>query len=187
MGEKSRAIEAAAGQNVNVLLVDDQPANLLALEAILADLGVHLVKAHSGEEALRNLLQHDFAVILLDVQMQDLDGYETAKLIRGREKSRNTPIIFLTAYESNRLPVDEAYRLGAVDYLVKPLVPVILRAKVKGFVELFEKTEQIKRQAEQLRQMERREFEQKLAEENARLQAIIDNWPALIFVKDLQG
>ncbi len=150
--------EAFPEPKVNVLLVDDQPANLLSVEAILQDPKLNLIKALSGEEALRRLLVDDFAVILLDVQMQGLDGYETAKLIRGREKSRHTPIIFLTAYEDNRLPVAEAYALGAVDYLVKPLIPVILRAKVAGFVELFQKTEQVRRQAEQLRQIERRDF-----------------------------
>jgi signal transduction histidine kinase len=153
----------------DILLVDDHPNNLLALEAVLQDLGHNIVKATSGDEALRRLLAGDFAVILLDVQMQDLDGFETAKLIRGREKSRQTPIIFLTAFENNRLSTEEAYQLGAVDYLVKPIVPVILKAKVAGFIELFQKTEQVKQQAEQLRQMERREFTQKLAEENARL------------------
>ncbi len=157
-------------QRVNILLVDDQPANLLALEAILQDLGHNLVKARSGEEALRRLLIDEFAVVLLDVQMPGLDGFETAKLIRGRETSRHTPIIFLTAYESDRFPVERAYSLGAVDYIVKPLVPVILRAKVAGFVELFQKTQQVKRQAERLRLLDRREFERKLAEENVRLQ-----------------
>ncbi|HLJ93383.1 MAG TPA: response regulator [Gemmataceae bacterium] len=164
------SLDGASDTKVNVLLVDDQPANLLSLEVILQDLGLNLVKVLSGEQALRRLLMEDFAVVLLDVQMHGLDGFETAKLIRGREKSRHTPIIFLTAYEDNRLPVEEAYALGAVDYLVKPLVPVILKAKVAGFVELFLKTEQVRRQAEQLRQMEHREFERRLAEENARLQ-----------------
>src|SRR5438067_12192026 len=160
--------ELSPDPKVHILLVDDRPANLLALEAILDDLGHNLVKAASGEEALRLLQGQEFAAVLLDVQMPGMDGFETAKLIRRREQVRHTPIIFLTAYEDNRLPVDEAYALGAVDYLVKPLVPVILRAKVAGFVELYAKTEQIKRQAEQLRQAERREFEPKLAEENAR-------------------
>jgi PAS domain S-box-containing protein len=153
---------------VNILLVDDQPANLLVLEAILDGLGESLVKAYSGEQALR-LADQKTAVILLDVQMHGLDGFETAKLIRSREQTRHTPIIFLTAYDENRLSVEEAYTLGAVDYLVKPFVPVMLRAKVVGFVELFKKTQQVEHQAEQLRQSERREFAQKLAEENARL------------------
>src|SRR5262245_3534991 len=132
---------------VNILLVDDLPANLLALRAILDDLNQNLVEAQSGDDALRRVLEDDFAVILLDVQMQGLDGFETARLIRSREKSRLSPIIFLTAYEVNRLTLDQAYALGAVDYLVKPLVPTILRAKVAGFVELYQKTEKIKDQA----------------------------------------
>lgn len=152
----------------NVLLVDDQPANLLALESMLADLGLNLIQTSSGAEALREVLRADFAVILLDVQMPDIDGFETARLIRGRGKSRYTPIVFLTAYETSSLAIREAYELGAVDYLVKPLVPVILRAKVTVFVELFRKTEQIKRQMEQLRQMERQEFERRMAEERLR-------------------
>ncbi len=178
----------------NVLLVDDQPANLLALEAVLEGLGHSLVKASSGEEALRRLLDQDFAVVLLDVRMHGLDGFETAKLIRGRERSRHTPILFLTAHDDNRLPVEEAYALGAVDYLVKPVVPVILRAKVAGFVELFRKTEQVRRQAERLRELERREFERRLAEEDARLRVseerfarFMQHLPGLAWIKDVQG
>jgi PAS domain S-box-containing protein len=154
---------------VSILLVDDQPANLLALEALLDDLGHKLVRASSGEEALRLSRDADFAVILLDVQMAGLDGFETARRIRSHEARHHTPIIFLTAYETEPSQLEQAYELGAVDYLVKPLIPVILRAKVAGFVELFQKSEQIKRQAEQLRQVERREFQAKLAEENRRL------------------
>src|SRR5687767_3937094 len=119
-------------EKANVLLVDDHPANLLALEAVLADLGHDLVKATSGEEALRLLLGRDFAVVLLDVRMPGLGGFETARLIRGRERSRHTPIIFLTAHDDDSLSAEQAYTLGAVDYLVKPLVPVMLRAKVAG-------------------------------------------------------
>jgi signal transduction histidine kinase len=136
----------------DVLLVDDEPANLVALQAILADPGLNLAPARSGEEALRLLLDTDFAVILLDIQMAGLDGFQTAQLIRGRERSRSTPIVFLTAYESPAFPVAQAYALGAVDYLVKPLVPAILRAKVAGFVEQFHKTQALRRQAERLRQ-----------------------------------
>ena len=136
---------------VSILLVDDHPANLLALEAILAHLGQNLVTASSGEEALRHLENAEFAVVLLDLRMQGLSGFETAKLIRSRENSRYTPIIFLTAHESDEFPVREAYALGAVDYLVKPLVPEILRAKVAVFVELFQKSEQLKRQAVDLK------------------------------------
>src|SRR3954471_24092607 len=99
----------------NILLVDDQPANLLALQATLEDLGQNLVTATSGKAALRHLLHQDFAVVLLDVQMPGVDGFETARLIRGRDRSRHTPIIFLTAHESSRVEVEEAYSLGAVD------------------------------------------------------------------------
>jgi signal transduction histidine kinase len=159
----SPAEEAPALPRVSILLVDDQPRNLLALEAILQDLGQNLVTAPSGDEALRRLLTEDFAVILLDLQTQGLSGFETARLIRGRERSRSTPIIFLTAFESPDFPVAEAYRLGVVDYLIKPIVPEILRAKVAAFVELHQKTER-------LRQLERREYERRLAEEMQRWQ-----------------
>jgi PAS domain S-box-containing protein len=150
------------------LLVDDNPANLLALRALLENLGHKLVEAHCGEEALRWLHQEDFAVVLLDVKMPGMDGFETAQLVRAQERSRQTPIVFLTGYDNDRLSAERAYTLGAVDYLVKPLVAKILRAKVEGFVELFRKTEQVKRQAAQLREWERRDFERQQAEESAR-------------------
>jgi PAS domain S-box-containing protein len=170
MVKTSETLDLPSEQPVNILLVDDQPANLLALRAILQDLGHNLVEAHSAEE-VRTLLGTDtFAVILLDIQMNGLDGFSTAKLIRSQERSRSTPIIFHTAPESNRLPVEEqAYALGAVDYLVKPLVPFILRAKVAWFVELFQKTGRVERQADQLRRTERTGFEEALAHERTRL------------------
>ena len=139
---------------VNILLVDDQPANLLALEAMLQGLGQTLVKAESGREALRRLLTHDFAVILLDVKMPDMDGFETAALIRQRDKSRDTPIIFLTAADKTHTEAVRGYAVGAVDYLVKPVVPEFVRSKVSVFVELAKKTEQLRRQAELLRESE---------------------------------
>jgi PAS domain S-box-containing protein len=148
-------------EQVNLLLVDDQPANLLALEAILQDLGHNLVRALSGEEALQQLRSAEFALVLLDVQMPGLDGFETARRIRASEQSQHTPIIFLTAYEDERFPIEQAYSLGAVDYLVKPLVPTIVRAKVAGLVELFEKTQQVKRQTELLAEKALRESEEK--------------------------
>src|SRR5579884_2271598 len=135
----------------NVLLVDDSPANLLALEAILEELGHRLVKAQSGEAALTLLQQQPFAVVLLDVRMPGLNGFETAQRIRAQEQSRHTPIIFLTAEASDEFPASEAYQLGAVDYLVKPLVPAIVRAKVAGFTDVFLEKEKAKRQAEQFR------------------------------------
>ena len=136
---------------VNILLVDDQPANLMALEAMLQGLGQNLVKAESGREALKQLLTHEFAVILLDVKMPDMDGFETAALIRERDKSRDTPIIFLTAADKTHTEAVRGYAVGAVDYLVKPVVPEFVRSKVSVFVELAKKTELLRRQAEQLR------------------------------------
>src|SRR5581483_2386079 len=149
----------AADSKVNILLVDDLPSNLLALEAVLEGLGQNLVKARSGTEALRCLLDDDFALILLDVQMPGLDGLETAALIRSRERSRHTPIIFLTGFERTEVQMFKGYSLGAVDYLVKPLVPEVLRSKVSVFVDLYQKTEQVKRQADLLRETQQREHE----------------------------
>jgi serine phosphatase RsbU (regulator of sigma subunit) len=156
---------------VNILLVDDQPANLLALEAVLAGPRRRLVKAQSGREALRCLLNEDFAVILMDVKMPEMDGFETAALIHQRNRSRHTPIIFLTAFETDAVQMAKGYALGAVDYLPKPIVPEVLRAKVAAFVEIFRKTEQLKRQAELLRQLEQREHERQLAEAKKRWEA----------------
>src|SRR5512140_2095831 len=140
---------------VNILLVDDQPNNLLALESILAETGENLVRADSGKRALKQLLQRDFAVILLAVQMPEMDGFETASLIRERERSRDTPIIFLTALSRSETNVFRGYELGAVDYIFKPFHPDILRSKVNVFVELFSKREEIKRQADQVLQLSR--------------------------------
>ena len=144
-----------ADEKVNILLVDDQPANLLALESILADMGQNLVKAESGRAALKALLNAEFAVILLDVQMPDLNGLETAGLIRERDKSRDTPIIFLTALSRNETNVFRGYELGAVDYIFKPFHPEVLQAKVNVFVELFRKREAFKRQAHELARLSR--------------------------------
>src|SRR5437879_2151870 len=131
-------IDEGTERPVSILLIDDDEASLAALEVILDPLRQKLVKGSSGDQALRTLLDEDFAVILLDVHMQGLDGFETAKLIRQRERSRHTPIIFLTGYgDEADFPVTEAYALGAVDYLVKPLAPILLRSKVTAFVELF--------------------------------------------------
>ena len=139
-------------ERVNILLVDDRQDKLLAMEAILDDLGQNMVKVSSGREALRCLLQRDFAVILLDVNMPGMDGFETAFLIRQRKSSEHTPIIFVTAISDTETHVSRGYSLGAVDYILTPVVPEVLRTKVSVFVELFKKTAQIKRQAERLRQ-----------------------------------
>lgn len=121
----------------NILLVDDSPDGLVALEATLTDLGQNLVKARSGKEVLKWLLHNECAVILLDVRMPIMDGFETAALIRKREKSRRTPIIFITGISTEETHVSQAYSLGAVDYLFKPIVPEIVRAKVEVFVDLW--------------------------------------------------
>lgn len=123
-------------QQVNILMVDDEPANLEALEAVLEPLGQKLFRANSGTEALRGVLDRDYAVILLDVQMPDLSGIETAALIRERERSRTTPIIFLTGVVKTSEMIFKGYSAGAVDYLMKPVVSGILRAKVEVFVDL---------------------------------------------------
>lgn len=137
-------------ERVNILLVDDEPRNLLALESVLATGDWNLVHASSGPAALRRLLQTEFAVILLDVKMPGMDGFETAELIRGREQSRDTPIIFLTAVVQGEASVARGYSLGAVDYIFKPFDPDILRSKVAAFVELHRKTQQVRQQADQL-------------------------------------
>jgi two-component system, sensor histidine kinase and response regulator len=152
---------------VNILLVDDQPANLIALEAMLEDLGQNLIRAESGREALKRLLSDDFAVILLDVKMPEMDGFETAALIRQRDRSRHTPILFLTAADTSQTQAVRGYAVGAVDYLVKPVVPEFVRSKVAVFVELAKKNELLRRQAALLAQSEQAALE--LAETRAEL------------------
>jgi PAS domain S-box-containing protein len=138
-------------RNTAVLLVDDRPENLLTLEAVLAPIGCRLVRARSGDEALKALLQDEFAVILLDVQMPGLDGFETAELIRARERTRAVPIIFVTAISKEPHHVFRGYEAGAVDYLFKPLDPVVLRSKVEVFVELYARGRDIAQREELLR------------------------------------
>lgn len=134
-----------------ILLVDDRPENLLALEAILSALDQTLVRASSGEEALKALLTDDFAVILLDVQMPGMDGFETAAHIKRRERTRDIPIIFLTAINHGPHHTFRGYAAGAVDYISKPFDPWVLRAKVSVFVELYMKNCQLREQAALLR------------------------------------
>ena len=140
----------AAPQKTKILLVDDTPENLVSIEAALSSLGEELVTASSGKEALRQLLQDDFAAILLDVRMPDMDGFETAALIRSRPRSRQTPILFLTGYR-NEEHLFRGYDLGAVDFLFKPIVPEILRSKVAVFVELSRSNRKLKEQADTMR------------------------------------
>ncbi|MBA0051905.1 response regulator [Streptomyces sp. AJS327] len=138
-------------QKAKILLVDDRPENLLALEAILSALDQTLVRASSGEEALKALLTDDFAVILLDVQMPGMDGFETAAHIKRRERTRDIPIIFLTAINHGPHHTFRGYAAGAVDYISKPFDPWVLRAKVSVFVELYMKNVQLREQAALLR------------------------------------
>ena len=158
---------------VNILLVGDRADKLLAVETVIAELGQNLVIARSGEEALRCLLHQDFALILMDVHMPGLDGFQTAALIRQRKKFEHTPIIFLTATSTNdtEAHASRGYCLGAVDYLLAPVLPDVLRTKVSVFVELFKKTGQIKRQAERLREIESEQFTRQLSETADRLEA----------------
>jgi len=135
---------------VSLLIVDDQEQKLLALEVVLAELGEEIVRANSGDGALRILLNREFALILLDVNMPGMDGFETARLIRQRKSSEHTPIIFITAYPDEMLAA-RGYSLGAVDYILAPVVPDVLRTKVRVFVELYRKTTETQRQAERLR------------------------------------
>ncbi len=135
-------------EKTNILIVDDLPEKLLVLKTVLQELDQNLVTARSGEEALRRVLDQDFAVILLDVQMPGLNGLETAALIRRRKKSAHVPIIFITAY-ADEMHTAQGYSLGAVDYIPSPVVPEILRSKVRVFVELYRMTQQARRQADE--------------------------------------
>ncbi len=144
---------------VSILLVDDRPENLLALEAILEPLNQKLIRAESGAEALRALLRDDFAVILLDVQMPGMNGFEVAQIIKSRERSRYIPIVFLSAISKEDEYVFKGYEMGAVDYVFKPFNPDVLRSKVAVFVDLYLKQKEIESQGEELRRGQRRELE----------------------------
>jgi signal transduction histidine kinase len=145
--------------NVNILLVDDRPENLLALEAILEPLGQVLVRANTGPEALKQVLVNDFAVMLLDVQMPGMNGFEVAEIIKSRERSRTIPIIFLSAISKEDAYVFKGYSMGAVDYVFKPFNPDVLRSKVAVFVDLFLKQGELQRQGDLLRDSQKRELE----------------------------
>ena len=156
---------------VAILLVDDRPENLLALEGLLESLGVSIVKATSGNEALGLMLEHDFALVLLDVQMPGMDGFETAELMRGTEKTRQVPIIFVTAISTEQQHVFKGYEAGAVDYLFKPIVPEFLRTKVRVFCELFQQKNIIRKQLREIE--EKNELLQKRLDEIKQLRGIL--------------
>jgi PAS domain S-box-containing protein len=193
-GSASVTLDAAAGSPVNILLVDDRQENLLALRAILSDKGYNLVLADSGAEALNAVLTCDFAVILLDVAMPGMDGFETATLIKQRPRCRNTPIIFITASIYDLDHVFRGYSVGAVDYLQKPVAPDVVRAKVGVFVALHRQGEHIKAQAEQLQESERRErellqlrAEAALSASEAQYEATVREAPFGMAIADDQG
>jgi len=144
---------------VNILIVDDQAENLMALEAVLTATGQNIVKAHSGREALIRMLESEFAIVILDIQMPDMTGYEVASTMRKRDSTKHTPIIFLTAMYTEDADATFAYSLGAVDFLTKPFVPDVLKSKVQVFVELYKKTREIRRQTELLAEKERERLE----------------------------
>jgi PAS domain S-box-containing protein len=162
----------------NILLVDDHPANLLALESVLEPLGQRLVVAASGPEALRHLLREDFALILLDVQMPGMDGFETARLIRLRQRSRYTPIIFLTAHSREESQLIHGYSMGAADYVVKPFNPDVLRWKVEAFVSLFQQQQRLQQQEVELWRRERDMLARKSA---LRFRTLVDSMPQFVW------
>ena len=176
---------------VDILLVDDRPENLLALEAILEPLGQRLVRAQSGEDALRRLLEREFAVILLDVQMPNMNGFETAQMIKSRERTKFVPIIFLTAISKDEEYVFKGYSVGAVDYMFKPFQPEILRSKVNVFVELHVQRRRIADQEQRLHEGERQELElrhmRELLDSEARFREIFSSAMDAIVAFDSDG
>src|SRR5690348_6362903 len=185
------ATETPELERPRVLLVDDDERNLLAVQSILEDLG-EVVPARSGEEALRHLLKGEFAVILLDVYMPGMDGYETAQIIREREQTKGIPIVFLSAVNKETEHQLRGYAMGAVDYVFKPVDPVILRSKVAVFVELFEKSKEVERKARHEQALldanlranaERLRAEQELRRAEQRQAAIIQSLPMVLYLE----
>ena len=171
-------------QRANLLLVDDRRENLLALEAILEPLGHKLVSVTSGIAALKELLLDDFACILLDVQMPEIDGFELATLIKQRQRSQHIPIVFLTALSRDEKHVYQGYSAGAVDYILKPIDSDVLRSKVSVFVELWEKGEQIQQQAEQIHEQKLDALERASEE---RYRQLADAMPQIVWTADATG
>ncbi|MCW3846669.1 response regulator [Sphingomonas sp. LB-2] len=183
-----------AVERARVLVVDDDERNLLAITNVLEDIA-EVVVAGSGEEALRQLLRHDFAVILLDVYMPGLDGYETAALVRAREQTKRVPIVFLSAVNKEIEHLLRGYSMGAVDYVFKPVDPLVLKSKVAVFVDLFQMTREIQRKALQEQQLldamlranaERLDAERQLRLAEQRQAAIIESLPIILFLEPLQ-
>jgi len=175
------------GESVKILVVDDHPENLLSLQSVLAQPDYDIVEAASGIEALKLVLRHQFAVILLDVMMPDMDGIETARLIRDREASKDVPIIFLTANDADAAFIAMGYSVGAVDYLVKPVEPHIVRAKVAVFVDLFRRERRIVEREALLRAAERERGEQALRDSEALYEATVEAAPVGIAHQGADG
>jgi signal transduction histidine kinase len=180
---------AAAPVAAKILVADDDPRNLFAVEEMLRGTGIEIVLAEAGEEVLRHVLKDDFAVILLDVLMPRIDGYELAAMIRARPRSSRIPILFLTAYNKDELHVFRGYSAGAVDYVFKPIEPLILKSKVDVFVDLYRKTEEIRRQGEEERRLlienlqvrgEKLKAEQELRRAQERQEAILRSLPVVV-------
>jgi len=183
IGGIGKPVEADAPP-ARILMVDDHAPNLMALAAILDPLGQDLVLANSGEDALRHLLESDFALILMDVQMPGIDGIQTAKLIKDRPRNRHIPIIFLTAIHKDPSYIFRGYKEGAVDYLLKPFDPEILRAKVSVFVDLWRKNELLRRQQAMLRARELIEVEKR---GELRFRALTDSMPQCVWAARRDG
>jgi len=188
-------IAEPATDRARVLLVDDDDRNLLAVATVLEDLG-EVVLARSGEEALRHLLKGEFAVILLDVYMPGMDGYETAQIIRTRDQTKGIPIVFLSAVNKETEHLLRGYSMGAVDYVFKPVDPIILRSKVAVFVDLFEKTKEIERKARHEQALldanlranaERLHAEQELRRAEQRQAAIIQSLPMVLYLEPFEA
>lgn len=183
--------ESPTIETVRILLVDDQPGNLLSLQAVLEREDYEIVLAHSGEEALGHVLRNDFAVILLDVAMPGMDGFEVASIIKQREKYRTIPIVFVTGSMQHVDWIFKAYDVGAVDFLQKPLDPQQVRAKVAVFVELFRQKRQIASQADKLREQERRaqrvEIERMRFQHERRFRNLADSIPHVVWMAGKDG
>src|SRR6185503_8773697 len=186
-----KVVDIPETEQPRVLLVDDDERNLLAVQSILEDVG-EIVAARSGEEALRHLLKGEFAVILLDVYMPGMDGYETAQIIREREQTKGIPIVFLSAVNKEAEHLLRGYAMGAVDYVFKPVDPIVLRSKVAVFVDLFAKTKEVERNARQEQALldanlranaERLRAEQELRRAEQRQQAIIQSLPMVLYLE----
>ncbi|HEX8402174.1 MAG TPA: response regulator [Allosphingosinicella sp.] len=188
-------VEVETPERARVLVVDDDERNLLAVSTVLEDVA-DVVTAHSGEEALRHLLKGEFAVILLDVYMPGMDGYETAQIIRSREQTKRIPIVFLSAVNKETEHLMRGYSMGAVDYVFKPVEPVVLRSKVAVFVDLFQMTREIQRKARQEQALldanlranaERLKAEQALRMAQQRQQAVIESLPIVLYLEPLES